>query len=162
VDYSYVDGQFWDETIYSTPIGTVKAEVRLYYQSTSKEFVEFLRDENHTNRKGQELYDLWNNNGKCPPTLMANATWYPVFSMPSADFDSVQKALRIRFKARPGASYTIQYSDGLSGNWSNFQKNGTLTATNSDNSFSDDFSSNTSGGAPASGTRFYRFLISAP
>jgi hypothetical protein len=45
----------------------------LYYQSTSKEFVEFLRDENTTNTKGQELYDLWNNNGKCPPESMAQA-----------------------------------------------------------------------------------------
>jgi hypothetical protein len=42
----------------------------LYYQSTSKEFVEFLRDENTTNTKGQELYDLWNDNGKCPPEIM--------------------------------------------------------------------------------------------
>ena len=23
-----------------------------------------------TNTKGQELYDLWNNNGKCPPEVM--------------------------------------------------------------------------------------------
>ncbi|MHC4093901.1 MAG: hypothetical protein ACYSVY_27125, partial [Planctomycetota bacterium] len=47
------------------------AEVTLYYQSTSKEFVEFLRDENHTDTKGQEIYDLWNENGKCPPEVMA-------------------------------------------------------------------------------------------
>ena len=39
----------------------------LYYQSTSKEYVEFLRDENTTNTAGQALYDLWTNNGKCPP-----------------------------------------------------------------------------------------------
>jgi hypothetical protein len=47
--------------------------VTLYYQSTSKEFVEFLRDENTTNSKGQEMYDLWNNNGKCPPETMVQA-----------------------------------------------------------------------------------------
>jgi len=51
--------------------------VRLYYQSTSKEFIEFLRDTNTTNTKGQEMYDLWNNNGKCPPTLMAQTEWNP-------------------------------------------------------------------------------------
>jgi hypothetical protein len=45
--------------------------VKLYYQSTSKEFVEFLRDANTTDNKGQELYELWSNNGKCPPELMA-------------------------------------------------------------------------------------------
>jgi hypothetical protein len=29
-----------------------------------------LRDENVTNNKGQEIYDLWNENGKCPPEEM--------------------------------------------------------------------------------------------
>ena len=70
-DYSYADGQYWDDTIYAIPPGATSAEVTLYYQSTSKEFVEFLRDENATNGKGQEIYDLWNDNGKCPPEVMA-------------------------------------------------------------------------------------------
>jgi hypothetical protein len=71
--YSYADGQYWDDTLYSIPVNAEIAEVTLYYQSTSKEFVEFLRDENTTNNKGQEAYDLWNNNGKCPPEIMAQA-----------------------------------------------------------------------------------------
>jgi hypothetical protein len=70
VAYSYDDGQYWDVTTYRIPIGSATAEVTLYYQSTSKEFVEFLRDENVTNSKGQDLYDLWDNNGKCPPEVM--------------------------------------------------------------------------------------------
>jgi hypothetical protein len=70
VAYSYEDGQYWDVTYYEIPFGASSAEVTLYYQSTSKEFVEFLRDENNTNSKGQDLYDLWNNNGKCPPETM--------------------------------------------------------------------------------------------
>ncbi|MHC4099308.1 MAG: Ig-like domain-containing protein [Planctomycetota bacterium] len=74
VGYSYSDGQYWDETSYDVPPGAVSAEVTLYYQSTSKEFVEFLRDENFTNSKGQELYDLWNDNDKCPPEVMQTAT----------------------------------------------------------------------------------------
>jgi len=73
-NYSYADGQYWDDTYYPLPPGTDRVEARLYYQSTSKEFIEFLRDANVTNTKGQEMYDLWNNNGKCPPTLMAQAT----------------------------------------------------------------------------------------
>jgi hypothetical protein len=72
--YSYPDGQYWDETSYGIPPGAASAEVTLYYQSTSKEFVEFLRDENMTNTKGQELFDLWNDNGKCPPELMQTDT----------------------------------------------------------------------------------------
>lgn len=74
VGHPYADGQHWDDSFFTIPAGAIRAEVRLYYQSTSKEFVEFLRDENTTNTKGQEMYDLWNNNGKCPPTLMATAT----------------------------------------------------------------------------------------
>lgn len=71
--YSYADGQHWDDTAYTIPAGARRAEVRLFYQSTSKKFIEFLRDENRTNSKGQEMHDLWHNHGKCPPTLMAQA-----------------------------------------------------------------------------------------
>ncbi|MHC4274512.1 MAG: GC-type dockerin domain-anchored protein, partial [Planctomycetota bacterium] len=74
VGYSYADGNYWDDTYYVVPPGAASAEVTLYYQSTSKEFVEFLRDENITNSKGQELYDLWNENDKCPPEVMQTAT----------------------------------------------------------------------------------------
>jgi hypothetical protein len=70
VDYSYPDGQYWDDTYYAIPPGATSADVTVYYQSTSKEFMEFLRDENTTNSKGQEMYDLWNDNGKCPPEIM--------------------------------------------------------------------------------------------
>ncbi len=70
VAHSYEDGQYWDVTSYRIPFGASSVDVTLYYQSTSKEFIEFLRDENFTNSKGQDLYDLWNNNGKCPPEVM--------------------------------------------------------------------------------------------
>jgi len=74
VAHSYADGQYWDDTFYAVPVGAASAEVTLYYQSTSKEFMEFLRDENRTNTKGQEMYDLWNDHGKSPPEVMASAT----------------------------------------------------------------------------------------
>jgi len=85
VDYVYPDGQYWDDTYYSIPPATASMQVTLYYQSTSKEFVEFLRDENSTNTVGQEMYDLWNDNGKCPPTVMAQVQIAPDYS--PADFD---------------------------------------------------------------------------
>jgi hypothetical protein len=74
VAYSYADGQYWDDTFYAIPVGAASAEVTLHYQSTSKEFMEFLRDENTTNSKGQEMYNVWSNNGKCPPEVMASET----------------------------------------------------------------------------------------
>ena len=88
VAYSYADGQYWDDTYYAIPAGSVSAEITLYYQSTSKEFVEFLRDENTTNNKGQEIYDLWNNNGKCPPETMAEIQ-LSLLDLDDADGDGV-------------------------------------------------------------------------
>ncbi|MCP5115321.1 MAG: hypothetical protein GY953_31215 [bacterium] len=74
VGAAYADGQYWDDSVYSILGRAASVEATLYYQSTSKEFIEFLRDENTTNGKGQEVYELWNDNGKCPPELMASAT----------------------------------------------------------------------------------------
>jgi len=75
VGHSYADDQHWDDTEYTIPAATKRAEVRLYYQSTSKEFVEFMRDQNVTDNKGTFMYNLWNDNGKCPPELMAESAW---------------------------------------------------------------------------------------
>ena len=82
--YSYEDGQYWDQTSYAIPPGAVSADVTLYYQSTSKEFIEFLRDENTTNSEGQDMYDLWNDNDKCPPEVMQTVS---VTSLLQADLD---------------------------------------------------------------------------
>lgn len=84
VAYSYADGQYWDDTYYAIPPDAVSAQVTLYYQSTSKEFVEFLRDENTTNSDGQYMYDLWNNNDKCPPEVMQTVS---ITSLLQADLD---------------------------------------------------------------------------
>jgi len=70
VGHSYADGQYWDDTRYAIPPGAASARITVFYQSTSKEFVEFLRDENKTNGKGVALYNLWNSNSKCPPEAM--------------------------------------------------------------------------------------------
>jgi hypothetical protein len=75
VGYNYADGQYWDETSYSLPFIPDSVEVTLYYQTASKEFVEFLRDENYTNNAGLELYNLWNAHGKSAPVVMNYETW---------------------------------------------------------------------------------------
>ncbi len=66
----YADGQYWDDTLYAIPAGAARAEARLYYQTASKEYIEFLRDENRTNTTGQVLYDQWELLGKSPPVEM--------------------------------------------------------------------------------------------
>jgi hypothetical protein len=73
VAYTYEDGQYWDDTSYRLPQESDSVVVTLYYQTTSKEYVEFLRDENRTNSAGQDLYDAWVAQGKGPPAVMATA-----------------------------------------------------------------------------------------
>jgi hypothetical protein len=61
VDYAYADGQHWDETDFAIPVDAARAVVTLYYQTTSKEYIEFLRDENVTDNRGQIAYNMWAN-----------------------------------------------------------------------------------------------------
>ncbi len=70
---TYADGQNWDLTAYDLPVGAVRAEVRLYYQTASREYIEFLRDEGIPGGAGDTLYALWAGSGKSPPELMASA-----------------------------------------------------------------------------------------
>jgi len=70
----YADGQYWDDTTFDIPAAAATAEVRLYHQTTSREYIEFLRDENVTNDAGQIAYDLWQQFGKSEPVLMREAS----------------------------------------------------------------------------------------
>ncbi len=144
--YSYEDGQYWDSTLYDVPPRATRAEVRLYFQSTSKEFIEFLRDENRTNTKGQELYDLWNNHGKCPPTLMQSATWQTPFLLEQLGF-TPEGRFQMSFHCRPGEPYTIEHTDRLgdAAVWQSVSH----TPTNTPTTYVDQTVSTT-------GNRFYR------
>jgi hypothetical protein len=74
VAYSYSDGQYWDDTFFDIPSFAVGARVTLYYQATSKEYIEFLRDNNpnpgNPSNAGQVAYNLWAANGKGAPVEM--------------------------------------------------------------------------------------------
>jgi len=56
IGYTYADGQYWDDTEYLIPGQAATIIAVLYYQTTSKEYVEFLRDENVTNDWGTTFY----------------------------------------------------------------------------------------------------------
>jgi hypothetical protein len=70
----YADGQNWDDPAYGLPSETRKVITTLYYQTTSKEYITFLRDSNHTDNAGQVMYDLWANNGRAAPVAMTSDT----------------------------------------------------------------------------------------
>lgn len=100
----YADGQYWDDTLFELPPGAAKARVTVYHQTTSKEYIEFLRDEDQrtfaidpdTQERifplanmfeipaefdspevftfGQLAYNLWNAYGRSEPVEMDKAT----------------------------------------------------------------------------------------
>ena len=74
VAYTYADGQYWDDTEYHLPDTADSVHVELYYQTTTREYIEFLRDANTTNSAGQDLYNAWVAQGKAPPVLIAEGT----------------------------------------------------------------------------------------
>ncbi|GAG53134.1 unnamed protein product, partial [marine sediment metagenome] len=72
VGVTYAEEHYWSDTPFSIPVGAVRVEVELFHQTTSKEYIEFLRDENTTNTRGTEAYNLWDSFGKSAPVLMAS------------------------------------------------------------------------------------------
>lgn len=70
----FADGQYWDDTDYDLPATTHRVTATLYYQTMSKEYAEFLRDENHTNAAGSTLYNQWAANGKSAPEPMVSVS----------------------------------------------------------------------------------------
>ncbi len=160
VGHHYEDRQYWDETFYDMPSGAVRAHVRLYYQSTSKEFIEFLRDENNTDSNGQEMYDLWVDNDMCPPVQMTEAFWPENFTLKAPSW-LVGNKIGLPFNSVSGYTYRIEYTDQLDSNnvlWKSFLSNGMLEAIGSESIFTDDFTTATSGGGATNGYRFYRIL----
>lgn len=67
---TYSDGQYWDDTSFAVPLTTSRVEVRVFYQTTSKEYIEFLENENTTNDAGTILRQQWELTGKSEPALM--------------------------------------------------------------------------------------------
>jgi hypothetical protein len=72
VAYSYADGQYWDDTPYPIPAGARRADVTVYYQTSSKEYMEFLRDNAGTgpDSPGQIAYDQWVTWGMSTPVAI--------------------------------------------------------------------------------------------
>jgi hypothetical protein len=80
----------WDVTPYTVPVpeGTpepLRVTASLWYQTTTKEYVEFLRDENVTGpdptdpdpeapSRGEKMHALWEEHDRCPPVLVDSAT----------------------------------------------------------------------------------------
>jgi len=79
VAYAYADSQYWDVTNYTLPNTATHVSVAVYYQTASKEYIEFLRDENvgnthDWNNWGARLYGAWDSLGKSAPQVIDSIT----------------------------------------------------------------------------------------
>lgn len=70
----YADGQHWADVDFAIPPGAVRADARLYYQNTPREYIDHLRDANTTDHWGQTLHSLWTATGRGAPILMASSS----------------------------------------------------------------------------------------
>jgi hypothetical protein len=75
----YVDGQYWDVTHYGLPTEVISGTVRLLFQVASKEYIEFLRDNNPFPglNNGELLYDLWTQTERSRPEVMVEMNFIP-------------------------------------------------------------------------------------
>jgi hypothetical protein len=143
IGYTYADGQYWDETTYNIPNGFDRVEANLYYQTLSKEYVTFLRDENRTNNTGQQLYSLWEMYGKSAPVLMNRVTYSDgssegiVQEIMVKNFDVVKKAAnggRVLAEAnilitRKDANFTPVADVLVTATWRYGNQSGTVSGT---------------------------------
>ncbi len=68
VGITFADGQFWDDTIYPLPADATRLTALLYYQTSSKKYIDFLRSRGGLD--GMVLGELWDTSPS-PPELMA-------------------------------------------------------------------------------------------
>ena len=74
VGTTYVDGQHWSDTPFEIPSEASQAVVTLYFQTTTRAMMEFLRDANTTDDKGQVAWDAYVARGMSPPVIMDTTT----------------------------------------------------------------------------------------
>lgn len=79
VGATYVDGQYWDDTQYDLPPETKRVVVTLYFQTSSSDYIDFLREMGGAD--GETLWQLWDDS-KSPPEVVARAE----FPAPNLNF----------------------------------------------------------------------------
>lgn len=67
VGATYADGQYWDDTQYTLPAAAVRVVATLYYQTSSSDYIDFLRDLGGAD--GATLGVMWDDD-KSPPVVV--------------------------------------------------------------------------------------------
>ncbi len=121
VGASYADGVFWDDAQYPLPSPAVFVRASLWYQSVSREYAEFLRDENlgnvfDWNSWGEKLFNAWDSGGRSAPVLMDSVS----ATVPPGDPTAVdpQPALPVKLRLHPAwpnpfnSTVSIRFTSG--------------------------------------------------
>lgn len=69
---TYADGQHWADQSFVIVAGATRAKVTFYYQTVTRDYIEALRNGNHTDNWGTILYDAWLATGRGAPIAMAS------------------------------------------------------------------------------------------
>jgi hypothetical protein len=77
----------YDDTSYTFSVpafaaGDVQVTVQLVYQTTSKDYIDFLRMANTSNGRGQDMTTIWQNHGRGPFVVMAQSMFTVANAMP--------------------------------------------------------------------------------
>jgi hypothetical protein len=77
---------YYDRIELNPPTGAVSAEIRLLYQPTSWEYIQFLNLANDGSsdflgQEGTNMLEAWLNTGMAEPFVMAEANWKPGFQI---------------------------------------------------------------------------------
>ena len=85
---------YWDEFALNPPVNAASAEIKLMYQPTSWEYIQFLYLANNGSvsflaDEGANILDAWINTGMAAPHVMESISWTP----PDTDSDGITDAL---------------------------------------------------------------------
>ncbi len=80
----------WDDAEYTVALpgearGALHVSARFVYQTTSREYVESLRDANFTDDAGARMYALWEKYDRAPPHFAATATGTVTIDAPPSE-----------------------------------------------------------------------------